>query len=91
MTDQRAAWRVRITRTAERSLETLPVALQGRLIRAMRTLAENPYGAGDKLRGAVNRWRLRVGEYRAVYIVDAAARVVTVTAIGHRGEIYRRL
>jgi mRNA interferase RelE/StbE len=36
-------------------------------------------------------WRIRTGTYRIVYLIDDAARVVTVTRISHRKDVYRRL
>lgn len=35
--------------------------------------------------------RLRIGDYRIVYAVDDAARLVTVVIAGHRRDIYRDL
>lgn len=35
--------------------------------------------------------RLRIGDYRIIYAVDDAARLVTVVVAGHRRDIYRRL
>ncbi|WP_234821878.1 type II toxin-antitoxin system RelE/ParE family toxin [Mycobacterium tuberculosis] len=34
-------------------------------------------------------YRIRLGNYRVVYIVDDAARVITVTRFGHRRGVYR--
>lgn len=36
-------------------------------------------------------YRIRLGNYRVVYIVDDAARVITVTRVGHRRGVYRSL
>ncbi|MHC0434179.1 type II toxin-antitoxin system RelE family toxin [Streptomyces sp. O3] len=36
------------------------------------------------------RWRLRVGDYRAVYTVEDGQLVVWVLAVGDRRDIYRR-
>ncbi len=33
--------------------------------------------------------RLRVGDYRVVYLVDEGRIVVTVVRVGHRREVYR--
>lgn len=54
------------------------------------SLAENP--RPSSARKLVNReeWRLRVGEYRILFLIDDKQRTVTVTAIAHRREIYRR-
>ncbi|MFV3829838.1 type II toxin-antitoxin system RelE family toxin [Mycobacterium tuberculosis] len=34
-------------------------------------------------------YRIRLGNCRVVYIVDDAARVITVTRVGHRRGVYR--
>lgn len=47
-----------------------------------------PRGAG-KLAGR-DDFRIRVGDYRIVYGVDDAARIVLVARIAHRREVYRR-
>jgi len=52
-------------------------------------LAENPRPSGcKKLRGYKDQWRIRVGDWRVVYIVDDAAKRVSVTRVAHRREVY---
>lgn len=34
-------------------------------------------------------YRLRVGDYRVLYLIDDQAEFVTVTRAAHRGEVYR--
>ena len=61
----------------------------GDIVGGIMSLAENPRPPGA--RKLVNReeWRLRVGEYRILYLIDDKQRTVTITAISHRREIYR--
>ncbi len=42
----------------------------------------------EKLTGQ-DRYRLRQGQYRILYVVDDAEHVVTVVKIGHRRDVYR--
>jgi len=35
-------------------------------------------------------YRVRVGDYRAVFRVEDAERLVTVRSVGHRSSVYRR-
>ena len=37
----------------------------------------------------VNRYRLRVGDYRIIYTFDVEKGVIHLLAIGHRREIYK--
>ncbi|MGH9037006.1 MAG: type II toxin-antitoxin system RelE family toxin [Acidimicrobiia bacterium] len=56
----------------------------------IRSLSGNPRPAGcEKLTGT-DGFRVRQGSYRIVYRIDDAARVVTITRVGPRGDVYRR-
>ncbi len=37
----------------------------------------------------VTAYRIRVGDYRVLYIIDDAAEVVTIAGVGHRRDVYR--
>lgn len=51
-----------------------------------------PRPRGTKsLKGRDGLYRIRVGEYRVVYEIDDAARVVTVTRVRLRARAYRNL
>jgi mRNA interferase RelE/StbE len=45
--------------------------------------------ASKKLPGGEDLYRIRVGDYRVIYQVQARIVVVTVIRIGHRRDIYR--
>jgi len=40
--------------------------------------------------GDRGRWRVRVGDYRIVYVIEDAELVVLVLRVAHRREAYRR-
>lgn len=40
--------------------------------------------------GVANGFRLRIGDWRAMYVVDTEADAVEVEVIGPRGQVYRR-
>jgi len=82
-------YRVEIERVAVKALQRLPQADRTRILGRIRGLTEDPYPAGaTKLVGA-NGFRIRSGDYRIVYVVDETDKIVTVTRIGHRREVYR--
>lgn len=39
----------------------------------------------------LDAYRSRVGDHRVVYEIDDRARIVTITRIRHRREVYRKL
>jgi mRNA interferase RelE/StbE len=70
-------------------LDALDDALFTRIDRKILALAANPRPAGcKKLKGYKDLWRVRVGDWRVLYIIDDAAKLVTVTRIAHRREAY---
>lgn len=86
-----AKYRLEINQSAQKELDELDDPLFSRIDRKIVTLSENPRPAGcKKLRGYRDLWRIRVGDWRVVYIVHDPARLVTVTRVAHRREIYER-
>ena len=41
-----------------------------------------------KLKGYKNHWRIRVGEWRVVYVIDDSTKLVNITRVAHRREVY---
>jgi mRNA interferase RelE/StbE len=42
------------------------------------------------MQGGDREWRIRIGDYRAVYTIDDAKLLVEVTRIRHRSGVYER-
>ncbi len=80
---------VLIRRKAQKQLDGIQEEYRERIIGAVFALAEEPRPSGcRKLRGRED-WRIRVGDYRVIYGVDDARRVVEVLKVAHRRESYR--
>jgi mRNA interferase RelE/StbE len=85
-----ARYRIALTSSAEKELADLPNEFIARILPRLEMLSSTPRPAGcKKLKGGDNEWRLRVGTYRIVYVVDDSARTIDVTRIAHRRDIYR--
>ena len=83
-------YRVLLARVAEKDLSRLSSEIHDRIIAAIQALATNPRPAGcRKLSGTKNDWRIRVGDYRVVYEIAEAIRIVRVNRVRHRREVYR--
>lgn len=66
----------------------MPDAVLVRAVRKMESLGENPRPAGcKKLKGYRDLWRIRVGDWRILYLIDDGAKLVSVTRIAHRREV----
>lgn len=80
---------VRILPRAERQLAALDKNTCQVIESKIASLGENPRPSGcRKLRDRPG-WRLRVGDYRVLYDIDDAIRVIAILEVGHRREIYR--
>ena len=82
-------YEVRIAASADKELAGLPRMLRERIIKKFDEISKDPRGTDSKkLDDAI--YRVRVGDYRIVYHVNDAKRIVLVTRIRHRREVYRR-
>jgi mRNA interferase RelE/StbE len=78
-----------IQRSAQKELDAIDDPLFSRIDRKIVELADQPRPAGcKKLKGYSDQWRVRVGDWRVVYIIDDNAKRVMVTRIAHRREVY---
>ena len=76
--------------SAERDRRNLPPEIRRRITDALLSLETDPRPPGAaKLTGRSNRWRIRVGDYRLIYVIDDAPLQVLVVRIAHRREVYR--
>ncbi|HYK97298.1 MAG TPA: type II toxin-antitoxin system RelE/ParE family toxin [Candidatus Acidoferrales bacterium] len=85
------AYRVDVQRSAERDLDRLSPTLFERITERLAALAEQPRPPGAEKLVGLEAYRIRVGDYRLIYEVDDSARVIVVTRVRHRREVYRKL
>lgn len=75
---------------ALKQFKKLSPELQERIQIKIDELADNPRPNGVvKLVNGENRYRIRVGDYRVLYIIFDDVLLVTVVKVGHRREVYR--
>jgi mRNA interferase RelE/StbE len=78
-----------VTHYTRRELEAVPDMVLERAARKIEALGALPRPAGcKKLKGDKDQWRIRVGDWRVVYIIDDDARMVRITRIAHRSAVY---
>ena len=83
-------YRVLVTARAERELGSVPPPWRARVRAALMALGATPRPPGCvKLVGHDDVWRVRVGPYRIIYAIDDRRRIVVVTSVGHRRDVYR--
>lgn len=77
------------TRRVEKQIGDIPEPDQGRIRAAIADLAKDPRPHGClKLKGQVDLYRIRIGNYRVIYSIDDGLLVVEVVKVGDRKDIY---
>lgn len=85
-------YQLQLARSAQRDLDQIEGILWERTRDALLRLRDEPRPRGcRKLRGGEATYRVRVGDYRVVYVVDDDSRTVRVIRVKHRSEAYRNL
>ena len=85
-----ATYQIAFTPAAQRQLASLDPPTQRRVAHRIEALGSAPRPAGaEALKGGQGELRLRIGDWRIIYMVHDAALLVLVIKMGHRGDVYR--
>jgi mRNA interferase RelE/StbE len=81
---------VELSKKAKKEFEKLPLAVQGRMLPKIKALADNPHPPGAvALAGRKDSYRIRDGDYRALYTIHDDIVLVYVFRAEHRKDAYR--
>jgi len=77
-------------KSVKKELDAIPNSEFLKIDEAILSLKQEPfpYPQSKKLKGE-DRYRLRVGNYRVVYVVDEKLKTITIYRVRHRKEVYR--
>jgi mRNA interferase RelE/StbE len=86
-----AKYRILVKASAAKEIERVgSKSDRRRIVEKIAGLAENPRPIGsEKLAGYDDRYRVRQGDYRVVYLIEDKALSVTIFKVGHRRDVYR--
>jgi len=82
------SYEVLILRRAQKELADLPRLDFIRMNKALVALAAEPRPSGCKKLRDRDGWRIRSGNYRAIYEIDAVNKTVTILHVGNRRDVY---
>ena len=85
-------YKVHYQKQAARKLTRMPRNLAQQISYKVELIAKSPYSHHTnvtKLKGRKNSFRLRLGNWRVVYIVDYETKVLLVAKIHQRGQVYK--
>lgn len=81
---------LRFSTAALKALRKAPADVSGRIREGLDELARNPFSAPN-VKKLTNHpgYRLRVGDWRVIYLIQKEAVVIYVVDIAQRKEVYR--
>ena len=82
------SYEVRIVPSVEKEMNRLSGTIHARLSKRILSLEDNPRPRGVRKLSGREEYRLRVGDYRMLYVIDDRKHAVTIMAVGHRREVY---
>lgn len=86
-----ASYKVEWKQSAIKELRKLDKPAIPVIIKAVKSLAENPYPAGCReLIGTDYTHRIRVGQYRVIYSIHDVQLIIEIVRVGHRKNIYKK-
>ena len=84
-----AVYNIGIKPSALKELEQTPKKVAQQIVKRIQALAHAPRPPGSKKLSGEEKYRVRQGDYRVVYSIDDAKKLVEVVKIGHRRDVYR--
>jgi len=85
-----ARYRLLIKPLAVKEIEAIPLKRdRQRVVERISKLAEDPRPSGSEKISGQDKYRVRQGRYRILYVIEAQDLLVQVVKIGHRKDIYR--
>ena len=84
-------YRIEFTKAARRDLAALPRGVARRVDDVLHVLRANPRPPkAERLQGRLHMYhRVRVGDFRIIYLIEDDRLVVCVVKIGHRKDVYQ--
>ncbi len=83
-------YKVFLRKSAADELGRIPKKDLVRIIERLRSLENDARPLGCEKLSALDRYRVRQGDYRIVYAVDDREKTIDIVKIGHRSEVYKR-
>ena len=82
-------YKVVLYKSAQKKIKKLPKNLKTKILDSIQILALSP-SVGKKLHGKLSgSRRLRIGDFRIIYDIYEAEKVIVVHTVGSRGDVYK--
>lgn len=89
MPESEKPWQVVVSASAAKDLTKHPER-RAQFAERLQALSAGPGAGGSKMLHGRPEWSLRVGGFRVLYQVDEPKCTIVITAVGSRGDIYKK-
>ena len=79
-----------VNKTAAKQLLKIPYQFRLKIEREIESLTKNPFPVKSRKLTARPGYRLKIGDYRVLYLVDKKRKTITILSAQHRKDAYRR-
>ena len=84
-----ARYRIEVKKSAVKELYQIPKKDLAKILKKINSLADNPRPKGSKKLSREEKYRIRYGKYRILYLIKDDLLVIYVIKVAHRKDIYR--
>jgi mRNA interferase RelE/StbE len=84
-----ARYRIEVKKSAVKELSQIPKKDLVKIVKNINSLADNPRPKGSKKLSREEKYRIRYGKYRILYLIKDDLLVIYVIKVAHRKDIYR--
>jgi len=83
-------YRIKWKPSALKEFKKIERSIIPRILGTIENLSSDPFPSGvRKLQGGEHSYRIRIGDYRIIYVVFESERLIEIARIRHRKEVYR--
>ena len=84
-----ASYRIVFKKSVTKDLRPIPKQDVQRILKRIDSLADDPRPAGSEKLSGDEKYRIRQGNYRILYMIEDNIITVTIVKVGHRRNVYR--
>lgn len=81
--------KILFVKSAEKELLRLNKNLAQRILQKISLLKDNPHGYNSQKLEGGKGYRIRIGDYRVVYTINAEEQTIVIIKVRHRKDVYR--
>ena len=84
-----ASYRIVFKQSVAKDLRPIPKKDVQRILKRINGLADDPQPVGVEKLSSDEKYRIRQGNYRILYVIEDDIITVTIVKVGHRRDVYR--